>query len=253
MAIGETIQALAAPTLLVVSLAMLLWFQRNDVRSFRRFRAIEDSARRRRTFLRWARNACLMYLGLPLLGLALLGQIEALWVFPASFAALTPAMPDFRVESPLVLGMMAGALLGGGVLGALLQLRRRTPTKPPPGLDITAMQPRNWAELLHVIPLTVNAGISEEIFFRLYLPLLIVLSGGTPAFAFIAATLIFGLLHRYQGWLGVVVTTALAALFAALYLGTGGLAVPIAVHLLIDINALVLRPAFALWFRPTAD
>lgn len=245
--------ALMPLSLLIVSLAVLAWFQRNDVRSFKRFRAIEDSARRQRTFLRWARNACLMYLGMPLVGLALLGRLEAIWDFPAQFAVLTPAMPDFRFGSPLVFGAMVGALLGGGVLGALLQFKRRGPAKPPPGLDITAMQPRNRAELLRVIPLAVNAGISEEICFRLYLPLLIVLSGATPTFAFIASTLIFGLLHRYQGWLGVVVTTALSAVFAALYLGTGGLAVPIAVHLLIDLNALVLRPAIGLWFRPRAD
>lgn len=244
--------ALVAPALLIASLAVLARFQRSDVRSFRRFRAIEDTQRRQRTFLRWARNACAMYLGVPLLGLVLLGRVEALWRFPGEFAALTPAMPDFRIDSPLVLGLMVGALLGGGALGALLQ-RRREPVKPVPGLDITAMLPRNRAELLRVVPLTINAGISEEIFFRLYLPLLIVLSGGDPAFAFIASTLIFGLLHRYQGWLGMAVTALLAAFFAALYLGTGGLAAPIFVHLLIDFNALVLRPAIALRFRRSAD
>lgn len=245
--------ALVAPALLIISLAALAWFQRNDVRSFRRFREIEDTQRRQRAYLRWARNACAMYLGVPLLGLALLGRVEALWRFPGEFAPLTPAMPDFRIDSPLVLGLMVGAMLGGGALGALLQLRRREPAKPVPGLDITAMLPRNRAELLRVLPLTINAGISEEIFFRLYLPLLIVLSGGTPAFAFIASTLIFGLLHRYQGWLGMAVTTLLAAFFAALYLGTGGLAAPILVHLLIDFNALILRPAIALRFRRRAD
>lgn len=240
------------PLVLVLSLAVLAWFQRSDVRSFRRFRAVEDSARRRRTFLRWARNACLMYLGVPLAGLAVLGELGSLWIFPESFAALTPAMPDFRIGNPLILGAMIGALLGGGVLGALLQRGRAGQAKPP-GLDIRAMEPRSWAELRAVIPLVVNAGISEEIFFRLYLPLLIVRSGGGPAFAFLASTLLFGLLHRYQGWLGIMVTTALAALFAALYLGTGGLAVPIAIHLLIDFNALVLRPAIGLRLRPRAD
>lgn len=76
--------ALVAPALLIASLAALARFQRSDVRSFRRFRAIEDTQRRQRTFLRWARNACAMYLGVPLLGLALLGRVEALWRFPAS-------------------------------------------------------------------------------------------------------------------------------------------------------------------------
>ncbi|WP_163361569.1 hypothetical protein, partial [Enterobacter hormaechei] len=67
--------ALVAPVLLIMSLGVLAWFQRNDLRAFRRFREIEDTARRQRTFLRWARNACAMYLGMPLVGLALLGRI----------------------------------------------------------------------------------------------------------------------------------------------------------------------------------
>ncbi|MDH4742770.1 CPBP family intramembrane metalloprotease [Sphingomonas sp. CBMAI 2297] len=242
-----------APVLLVASLAALAWFHRNDVRGFGRFRAIEGTEGRQRAFLRWTRNACALYLGVPLIGLALLGRLDALLAFPDAFAVLTPAMPDFRIGSPLVLGLMAGALFGGGALGAMLRLGRRRPARPVPGLDITAMLPRNRAELLRVVPLVVNAGIGEEIFFRLYLPLLIVLSGGAPAFAFIASTLIFGLLHRYQGWLGAALATLLAALFAALYLGTGGLAAPILVHLLIDFNALVLRPAIALRFHARPD
>ncbi len=240
-----------APALLVASLAVLAWFRRNDVRGFGRLRAIEDTQERQRAFLRWTRNACALYLGVPLIGLALLGRLDALWTFPDAFAPLTPAMPDFRISSPLVLGLMVGALFGGGALGAMLRLGRRRPARP--ALDITAMLPRNRAELLRVVPLAVNAGISEEIFFRLYLPLLIVLSGGAPAFAFIASTLLFGLLHRYQGWLGMALATLLAALFAALYLGTGGLAAPIFVHLLIDFNALVLRPAIALRFPARPD
>jgi membrane protease YdiL (CAAX protease family) len=246
--------ALGAPLLLIASLAVLVWFQRNDVRSFKRFREIEDSARRQRVFLRWARNACLMYLGVPLLGLALLGRIDALWRFPGRlFGPLLLVTPGF---DPDLLGLMGGGVLGGVIAGAVLALRRRKRSRAPrtvPGLDITPMMPRNRAELLRVIPLAVNAGISEEVFFRLYLPLLITLCGAPPAFAFIAVTLIFGLLHRYQGWLGVIFTTALGAIFALLYLGAISLLAPIVFHVLINLNALVLRPALALRFPPRSD
>ncbi|WP_257215046.1 CPBP family intramembrane glutamic endopeptidase [Sphingomonas sp. R-74633] len=245
--------ALMPPLILLASLAALIWFQRNDVRSFTRFRAIEDSAHRQRVLLRWARNACLMYLGVPLIGLALLGRVEALWNFPAPFGPLLLVTPGF---DPDLLGLMGGGVLGGAIAGAALALRRRKRTKaakPVPGLDITPMMPRNRAELLRVIPLAVNAGISEEVFFRLYLPLLITLCGAPPAFAFVATTLIFGLLHRYQGWLGVLVTTALGAIFALLYLGAVTLLAPIIFHVLINLNALVLRPAIALRFRPRTD
>ncbi|MDG2533290.1 CPBP family intramembrane metalloprotease [Sphingomonas sp. HITSZ_GF] len=241
--------------LLIVSLAVLIWFRRNDVRSFRRFRAVDDSARRQRIFLRWARNTCLMYLGVPLIGLALLGRIEALWRVPADlFGPALLAAPGLNDD---FLALLAGSVVAGGVLGAILALlvrRRRKPARTAvPGLDITPMVPRNRAELLRVIPLAVNAGISEEVFFRLYLPLLVVLCGAPPAFAFIAVTLIFGLLHRFQGWLGVLVTAVTGATFALLYLGTATLLAPIAFHLLINLNSLVLRPAVALRFPSPAD
>ncbi len=246
--------ALIAPLVLAASLGILIWFQRSDVRSFRRFREIEDSARRQRVFLRWARNACLMYLGVPLLGLALIGRLDALWDLPVDlFGPVLLVTPELE---PDFLGVMAGAVVTGGIIGAglamLLRKRRKQP-RTVPGLDITPLMPRSRAELLRVIPLAMNAGISEEVFFRLYLPLLITLCGAPPAFAFIAAVLIFGLLHRYQGWLGVIVTTVLGAIFALLYLGAVTLLAPIAFHLLINFNSLVLRPAIALRFRRAGD
>lgn len=242
-----------APVLLVLSLAGLAWFQRNDMRGFRRFRAIEDSARRQRVFLRWARNACAMYLGVPLAGLVLLGRIDALWRFPAELLPLSLSLPDLGTGDPGFLGLMAGAVIGGGLVGTLLRLAIRGPAKAPPGLDITPMLPRNRAELLRAVPLAVNAGISEEVFFRAYLPLLIVEAGGGAALAFLVSTLIFGLLHRYQGWLGVLVTTLLGAIFALLYLGTGSLLAPILAHLLVNLNAIVLRPAIQMSFRSRTD
>ncbi len=242
-----------ALALLVVSLAALAWYQRNDVRTFRRFRAIEDSERRQRIFLRWAVRNCALFLGVPLAGLALLGRIDILWNFPAEFDGVAAAMPWFGAFDTSFVAGMAGALLGGAALGALIAARRRKPAKAPPGLDITPMLPRNGAELLRVAPLAINAGISEEIFFRLYLPLLMVLAGANAWISFAAAALIFGGLHRYQGWLGVFVTTLLGTVFTLLYLGSLGLALPILVHLLLNLNALVIRPAVRLRFPPRSD
>jgi uncharacterized protein len=233
-----------APALLALSLAALAWFQRRDVRTFRRFRALEDTARRQRVFLRWARNACLMYLGVPLLGLALLGRLDALWRFPAEFAAVRIEVPELC--DPGFLAGMVGAILVGGTIGGLLAARRRTPAKPPAALDITPMLPRNRAELVRLFPLVLNAGVSEEIFFRLYLPLLLVGSGASAALAFGATAIGFGLLHRYQGWLGVLLTTVLSGAFLFLYLATASLVAPIAFHLLINANALLLRPGIKL-------
>ncbi|WP_171012486.1 MULTISPECIES: CPBP family intramembrane glutamic endopeptidase [unclassified Sphingomonas] len=246
--------ALVAPVLLIMSLGVLAWFQRNDLRAFRRFREIEDTARRQRTFLRWARNACAMYLGMPLVGLALLGRIEALWTFPAEFAPLLAYAPVFPVGDRVFLGTMFASVLGGIALGVtLLYLRGRRPAGARRVLDISPMLPRNRAEALHLLPVILNAGVSEEICFRLYLPLLLALCGAPAWAAFLAATLIFAWLHRYQGWLGILLTGAVGTVLAALYFAAMGLALPIAVHLVINFNALIVRPALQRRFGRSAD
>jgi len=71
---------------------------------------------------------------------------------------------------------------------------------------------------------------------------LITLVGGSAIFAFIAAGLIFGLVHFYQGWVGILATTAAGFVFAALYLATGALWVVIVLHALMNLNSLWLRP-----------
>lgn len=238
-----------AAALLVLSLAALFWFQRNDVRNFRRFREVADTRRRQRTFLLWAAKACAMFLGVPLLGLALLDRLDALAEFPQEFSEAGMQVPAIPANSVLI-GAAIGAVVGGAILGAMIALRPGKPARQPAGLDITPMVPRNRAELLHVVPLVVNAGVSEEVFFRLYLPFLLVLMGAAGWVAFTASVLLFGLLHRYQGWLGVLVTTALGGVFTLLYLGSGGLLLPVLLHLLINANALLFRPAMQLRFRP---
>jgi membrane protease YdiL (CAAX protease family) len=239
------------PVLLVLSLAALVWFQRRAVRNFGRFRGIETSAGRQRAYLRWAARSCARNLGVALLGLALLGRIDAPWRFPSEFVPLAWIVPHLPVEAPGYVAVLLLAAACALALGGWLSLRR--PPRPRRGYDITPMLPRNRAELLHIAPMVLNAGISEEIYFRAYLPLLLMLCGVPDWAAFVIAALIFGLIHRYQGWLGVVLGTLAGAVFGYLYLGSGTLLLPIAVHLAANFNNLMLRPALRLLFRPTVD
>jgi membrane protease YdiL (CAAX protease family) len=241
-----------ALALLLVSLAALAWFQRRDVRKFAQFRAVEDSVRRQRIFLRWAGNACGIFLGISLLGLALLGRLDAIWAFPEELWDVAMEVPWIDTGSAMTGGLI-GAGIGCAIVVVVMRLRRGRSVKPPAGMDITPLLPRNRAELLHLLPLVLNAGISEEIFFRVYLPLLMVLAGTNGWVAFGISGVIFGAMHRYQGWLGVAVTTVLGALFTFLYLGGGGLLLPVALHLVINANSLLLRPALQWRFRRPAD
>jgi uncharacterized protein len=58
--------------------------------------------------------------------------------------------------------------------------------------------------------------------------------------AFVISAGIFGANHFYQGVSGVVQTTVLGAVFGLLYLWTGSLLIPMIVHVLVDLRALLL-------------
>ena len=108
--------------------------------------------------------------------------------------------------------------------------------------DIEPLMPRNAAETLWTGLLSLNAGVGEELFFRLTLPLLIALATGNALAGLAGAGLVFGLAHVYQGWVGVAATTVVGFVFTGLYLWSGGLAAPMAAHAGLDLMALVVRP-----------
>ena len=68
--------------------------------------------------------------------------------------------------------------------------------------------------------------------------------------ATILATLLFGAVHRYQGVRGMIATTIVGGGLAVIYGLTGALWMAIALHVVIDLNALVVRPlARSAWRR----
>jgi membrane protease YdiL (CAAX protease family) len=74
-----------------------------------------------------------------------------------------------------------------------------------------------------------------------------------PLLAFVIATILFGLVHFYQGVAGVLMTTLVGVVFACLYLWTGSLWITMAAHAGLDLFGLVVRPTFMrLFHRPTA-
>ncbi|WP_448662389.1 CPBP family intramembrane glutamic endopeptidase [Sphingomonas sp. CJ20] len=221
---------------------------RRDRVAFARFRVIEDSAARRRVLWRWLAQAMLLFLAMPLAGLALLGQIDAIATPPMAFAPLIARVPALPPLPPAILWSYAAALAVGGLVGGLIAARRRR--KPAP---VEALAPRNGREALAVAMLGSHAAVAEELFFRLYLPFLLTMIGLPPLAGFAGALLLFVAMHRYQGALGMAMTGLLGALFAFAYLASGGLALPIGLHLAINLNALLLRPAVAAWARRGGD
>ena len=177
--------------------------------------------------------------------LALTGRLNALValpseLFPARAAAIRWAGGTIVVDAG-ALWVVGGIMLGGAMLALAERWRGR-----PLGLgDVEGLMPRTPAGLLWSVPLSIGAGVNEEAFFRLLLPIAIAGVTGSALAGFAVATALFGIAHRYQGWRGVAATAVSGALLAFVYLLTGQLWAAIALHIAIDLNALVLRPVLS--------
>ncbi|MBA16017.1 MAG: hypothetical protein CMN73_06645 [Sphingomonas sp.] len=239
--------------LLAIALLALAWAVIADIDEFRRFQLMEYTHRRQRMILWWVLKYFLLFVGLGVAGLAILGRLDSLWTFPAEFVEAAAAIPAFDIESDsigFVGGALIGALLGGGILGGVLAARRPEATGLARGVE--SMLPRNAAETRCTALLSINAGVSEEIFFRLYLPLLFMAVGTGAILAFVLAGLIFALAHAYQGIVGILVTGLVGAVLTIVYLISGSLWLVIAIHVALDLNALVLRPTITRLVRQRA-
>ena len=242
-------RALAAALLLFYLLA-LAWLVRKDLADYAAFKLLASTADRQRRFRVWIAKAFLFFAGGALIALALLGRWHALYTLPPEFENLARAIrstaPPRALLSAGFLGGLLGGVLASVAIGALASKAFGARKKSTMVVgDVEPLMPRNTAEIAHSLLFAANAGFSEELFFRLLLPLLIAMVVGNAFAAFLAAAVIFGLVHIYQGWVGIVATTILGLLLSALYLGTGSIWIAIVAHALLDVINLVVRPTLA--------
>lgn len=108
--------------------------------------------------------------------------------------------------------------------------------------------PRTKAELALFMFVAVTAGVWEELLYRGFLIWFLTPSIGLIGAA-IVSSIIFGLAHAYQGWRGMVVTTAVGLALAVMYLATRSLWWLMVAHALVDINGGVVAFRLARWIR----
>ena len=148
----------------------------------------------------------------------------------------------------LAIGIVIGLVVGSVVLTVLgIRAARQERDVVMVG-DIRSMLPRNRQELRLGALLSINAGIVEELVFRLAMPAAIYGASGSAVAALVGSILLFGVLHLYQGVAGVVGTAVVGtavvgALTMALYVVSGTILVPIVLHVIFDLRSLVLIPA----------
>lgn len=233
---------------LALVLAGLAWWTAMDVRQYRRFVAVTDSGLRRAFYLRWTLQSFVLLTGASVLTLWGLGRMDAIVTMPPEFARLVPPRPSDASASrspDAVLGFVVGVGVASA-LGLAWWVRRARAHAAPMLGEVEALIPRTAAERLAVLPLCLNAGLSEELFFRLALPLLVTTVTGSAPIGLAVAGLVFGLAHRYQGWAGVAGTMVVGALLTVSYLRTGSLLRVMLLHALMDVVALIVRPWIAM-------
>ncbi len=160
-------------------------------------------------------------------GLALLifaSEMSALWLRPDEFSPMVTRLDQWfgPVEGAgIELAVMVG-FAGGVVIGGLIAWRRLRRGKRDWTIGrIAHLQPREprafgWAALLSVV-----AAATEELFFRLVVPLLVARTTGDAWIGFAVALAMFAFAHRYQRWAGVAGTAIGGAFLTLLYLRTG--------------------------------
>jgi membrane protease YdiL (CAAX protease family) len=226
---------LSGAILLVPALGLLWLFLRGDMLG--RWRR-EASWRR---YPAWVVPAWTLFGAGSVTLLAVMGELKAVVRLPAALAPVRAAVVEQvgAIDPWGVMGLAAlgGLLLGGLVAGYLERRGRRV------GLgDVERVMPYDRRELRWAAALAVTAGITEELYFRLLLPLLIAVATGSAWLGVACGILLFGAAHRYQGWAGILATTAVGLLMTIVHLATGSLVATMLLHAFIDLNAVVLRP-----------
>lgn len=233
----------AALALLGVVVAVLLWrATTRGRRDYARFKRLRSTVARQQVYRRWVIEGALANGGLSLA--TIVGACSSIPVVLADAQASAPvaAVRAFFGQPyglPVAIGV-AVVLLAGMVLPVVLL--RDSPDEAPAVGDIRALLPRTRGELRYGAALSLNAGVFEELLFRLGLPALIFAVSGNTLVAFLGAIVLFALLHVYQGAFGILFSALLGAVFTLLYLVTGSIVVPIVVHALVDLRSLVLIP-----------
>ena len=227
----------------IAVLTVIIWRAlRKDRLEYTRFKRYRSTKRRKAMFRRWVlqslgvfggSSVLLLLLAAPFVPL-LLADINSIgWVVDAR-----RSFSSSGVGTGIVIGLSL-ALVGGAVFGIIAA---RKETDIPALGDVQALLLRTRAELRWGAALSINAGIVEELMFRLALPAAIYGITRNAVAAIILSLVIFALLHIYQGLGGILGSLFIGVVLMAIYLASESILLAIVVHAAIDLRSLVLIP-----------
>jgi membrane protease YdiL (CAAX protease family) len=108
---------------------------------------------------------------------------------------------------------------------------------------LAAMLPHAWWHMLPWLGISLCAGIGEELVFRGYLLQQGTAWLGSARWSIVLTSLLFGVMHAYEGWVAVLSLTMLAGFYAVVTVRSGHLRAAIVAHVLQDL----LTALFFLW------
>ncbi|MGB3911157.1 MAG: CPBP family intramembrane glutamic endopeptidase [Pseudolysinimonas sp.] len=234
---------LAALALLGVVVGVLLWRAlTRERREYVRFKRLRSTVARQRVYRRWLIEGAIVLSGLSLATIVgAWAQIPLALTAAQQWEPIAAARAFLATDAGIPVAIAIAVVVLAGLVLPIVFLRNSLEEAPAIG-DIRALLPRARGELPYGAALSVNAGVFEELLFRLGFPALAFAVTGDALVAFLGATLLFGVLHLYQGALGILFSVVLGAVFVALYLITGSIVVPIVLHAIIDLRSMVLIP-----------
>lgn len=247
-----------AAIILAFGVAMVVLQILQDRRTFPRFKAMTETAPRQATMRYWLIDSAIRYGIAGVLALFLLGRSDTVVSMPADVAVardhlLTSIGLDPAGAREMTMGM-AAAIVVGMVAGAFIPLLQKKKAKGPVVIgDIAALLPRNRQEVGWMAAMSINAGVSEEIFFRLAMPFAAFALWPDARVAFLIAAILFGAVHAYQGVVGILATFVVGVLLTFIYLATGQIWLAIVLHALMDLRTLVLVPLLTGSWRAMTD
>jgi uncharacterized protein len=168
---------------------------------------------------------------------------------PHPAAALGLVAPSLAGGSAALRSSLVGLVVGLSLalIAPVLTARGRAFVRSAAG-EAGALLPANGRERAWFVAVALTAGVCEELLYRGFLFFFLARFVPSATVAVIVSAVVFGAAHAYQGRGGVVATALLGACLGGLYVWTGSLWPPIALHALIDLRATLLSPPAA----PTA-
>lgn len=209
-----------------------------------------DVISRQKYFIRRLAISLLKFTVFSIILLFFIGRLSAIWTFPHE-------LDDFRKEVLIhdwglhqgdinfISRILPAEIIIPVVISAiaipLIKHKKRSSKALVLG-NVQPLIPRNIRELRLAFFLCISSGLGEELFFRILMPISIFEITRNMILSLSLSIVIFGLMHIYQNWTGVLGTTIFGLLSTVIYLVSGNIFLAILLHILLNMRMLVFGP-----------